>query len=489
MTDHVLTEQHESPASSGELIDTDDGAPWTVQCRKRSRTSTSTRGSTTDLTKAVGKMSVAGNDARQQPRIPPIVIHGVREWKPMVKKLRDAGSRFDCKFVGSRLHVLCSSELCFRAAQRQLLSDNVQFHTFTLKEEQELKVVIRGLPSWTKPDDIRDELRDLGFTPTHAAPLQRRDKEGRHSTNSFYVRFRKVGSWTEVWRISHLMSVRVSVSPFEPRRGLNQCYNCQGYNHSSRQCHLPPRCVRCSEGHNVRDCNLPKTDRCKCANCGGEHPASYRGCEAHLRALGVQHRREASRHKPGNMLATRSAPKVAPRPARAYPPQNVSARRYADVLAAPNLRPEKPLPTPQSTDTCSVSGASANSAGAIDIDQTPSEVAQPKPAARQRKRKSRKQAKGKIVFSVSETEKATEEAMVPETPPVAPTAPPRRKIPRKSEESESNETTSPAPAGFLPASAVFKWISTLIPLVHSNLPPNELLAAILASFQELFYHG
>ncbi|XP_046686579.1 sterile alpha motif domain-containing protein 1-like [Homalodisca vitripennis] len=39
------------------------------------------------------------------------------------------------------------------------------------------------------------------------------------------------------------------------------CYNCQQFNHSSRNCHLPARCVRCGGDHNVTNCTLPKDSR------------------------------------------------------------------------------------------------------------------------------------------------------------------------------------------------------------------------------------
>ncbi|KAG8265984.1 hypothetical protein J6590_081553 [Homalodisca vitripennis] len=78
----------------------------------------------------------------------------------------------------------------------------------------------QGLPAWTTTEDIADELRDLGFTPTHVAPLQRRDQAGRHQTDSFYIRFRKTGSWTRIWQLTQLLGVRVTVSQFAPRQGM-----------------------------------------------------------------------------------------------------------------------------------------------------------------------------------------------------------------------------------------------------------------------------
>lgn len=40
-----------------------------------------------------------------------------------------------------------------------------------------------------------------------------------------------------------------------------------------------PRCVKCVEKHLTSDPKKQKFNGIKCYNCGGNHPASYKGCE------------------------------------------------------------------------------------------------------------------------------------------------------------------------------------------------------------------
>jgi len=54
-----------------------------------------------------------------------------------------------------------------------------------------------------------------------------------------------------------------------------QCYKCQNFGHSSRNCGGKERCVVCSGNHRLSDC--PK-DKVKCANCAAEHASSFSGC-------------------------------------------------------------------------------------------------------------------------------------------------------------------------------------------------------------------
>lgn len=61
-----------------------------------------------------------------------------------------------------------------------------------------------------------------------------------------------------------------------------QCRNCQLTDHSSKNCSLKYRCVKCTDEHKPGEC--PKKDLPdsvpQCVNCGKEgHPASFRGCE------------------------------------------------------------------------------------------------------------------------------------------------------------------------------------------------------------------
>ncbi|GIX68000.1 hypothetical protein CEXT_299581 [Caerostris extrusa] len=51
---------------------------------------------------------------------------------------------------------------------------------------------------------------------------------------------------------------------------IGQCHRCQLFGHSSINCRLPARCVKCA--------HTTKMENPVFANCKGPHPASYRGC-------------------------------------------------------------------------------------------------------------------------------------------------------------------------------------------------------------------
>ncbi|GBN28149.1 hypothetical protein AVEN_218064-1 [Araneus ventricosus] len=61
---------------------------------------------------------------------------------------------------------------------------------------------------------------------------------------------------------------------------VGQCFHCQSFAHIASKCRMNVKCVICAENHDSRSCpqkNLENPIK-KCANCGGTHTASYRGC-------------------------------------------------------------------------------------------------------------------------------------------------------------------------------------------------------------------
>ena len=68
-----------------------------------------------------------------------------------------------------------------------------------------------------------------------------------------------------------------------------QCYKCQSFGHSARNCTKEEKCVVCAGSHNVKDCNQREGNVKKCANCGENHTASYGGCSKILQERKIQH--------------------------------------------------------------------------------------------------------------------------------------------------------------------------------------------------------
>lgn len=95
----------------------------------------------------------------------------------------------------------------------------------------------------------------------------------------------KLNQLQEIRQIGYL---RVKFAAYEGRKEPCICPNCLRPSHGSSYCGMPPRCVKCGGDHSSNTCpeRLDKGDpksripneKVKCANCGGPHPATFRGC-------------------------------------------------------------------------------------------------------------------------------------------------------------------------------------------------------------------
>ena len=63
-----------------------------------------------------------------------------------------------------------------------------------------------------------------------------------------------------------------------------RCFKCQRYGHVAAVCRGKQRCRRCSKDHDGKECKEPV----KCCNCGGDHLASFRGCQNYVKAENVE---------------------------------------------------------------------------------------------------------------------------------------------------------------------------------------------------------
>ncbi|GFT68017.1 uncharacterized protein TNCV_713731 [Trichonephila clavipes] len=83
-----------------------------------------------------------------------------------------------------------------------------------------------------------------------------------------------------MYKIENINYLTVEVVPFRSRPGASQCFNCNYFNHSSKDCRMTPRCLKCGKNHTTTNC--PITDRLKtlhCINCNEDgHMATSRQC-------------------------------------------------------------------------------------------------------------------------------------------------------------------------------------------------------------------
>ncbi|GFY17288.1 nucleic-acid-binding protein from transposon X-element [Trichonephila clavipes] len=157
-----------------------------------------------------------------------------------------------------------------------------QFYTIKAKAERAIKVVIKGLPRTTNPEEIKQDLEMLGYTPEQVNQLIGR--KTKRTLPIFLITLPRNLDNLKIFDLKTLSYLSIRVEGYDGK-GVTQCYTCNNFNHSSENCHLNPRCLKCGENHITRDCpKKQKLETAYCINCQiYGHMAKYKGYPSFLK--------------------------------------------------------------------------------------------------------------------------------------------------------------------------------------------------------------
>ncbi|GFU55953.1 nucleic-acid-binding protein from transposon X-element [Trichonephila clavipes] len=137
-----------------------------------------------------------------------------------------------------------------------------------------------GLPVDTDVADIEADLVQKGFSIEKVTQLC------KFSTKAllpiFMVEVRRNETAQDIYEVNNICYLCVTIDLFRRKQGVTQCYNCNFFNHSSKNCKMNPRCLKCGENHRTGECAIKeKIEKPICINCNKEgHVASLRSFPA-----------------------------------------------------------------------------------------------------------------------------------------------------------------------------------------------------------------
>jgi len=209
---------------------------------------------------------------------PPIFVRGIRNFLDLSKALIEliGVDNFFCKASADRLKIQTANPESYRSLIHFLKDEQAEFHTYQLKEDKPLRVVIRNLHPTTNPETIKDELEIRMFHVRRVTNVLH--KVTKAPLPLFFVDLEPQIQSNDIFQLTSLLHTKVRVEEPYKTKIISQCNNCQEYGHTKTYCGYPPRCVRCGADHKSPECPKPRSDPPKCALCSGDHPASYKGC-------------------------------------------------------------------------------------------------------------------------------------------------------------------------------------------------------------------
>lgn len=222
------------------------------------------------------------NNDNKTSKPPPIFIQEQINYNNFCQKINELTdtSGFDCKSSTKGLKLQTYSPDSYRSVIKYLKNNNVSFHSYQSKEEKPYRVVIRNMHHSTDTSFIKQELLNKGFVTRNIMPVTHK------STNTplpiFFVDIEPSPTNSEIFKLTSLCYTKIKVEIPHPKKVIPQCHRCQTYGHTRGYCNHSPRCVRCGEHHESTTCTKDRSSPAKCALCGGNHPANFRGCQSHL---------------------------------------------------------------------------------------------------------------------------------------------------------------------------------------------------------------
>ena len=184
--------------------------------------------------------------------------------------------------AGGEIKIKVTDSNTHRAITKILDAKEITYHTYILPDERQLRVVIRNLPKDTLSDDIANALIDENQPVKSVVQMTRRRNGEITKLPLFLITLDKTAETGKIYDIKYLLRLKIKIERYKGKMGISQCHRCQGFFHSQGACKHAPKCVKCGDDHLTKMCTKTRDTPAKCANCKGDHPASYRSCPVYI---------------------------------------------------------------------------------------------------------------------------------------------------------------------------------------------------------------
>ncbi|GFY07579.1 uncharacterized protein TNCV_3650861 [Trichonephila clavipes] len=164
-------------------------------------------------------------------------------------------------------------------ALTNFLEEDKDFEFFSLKPKpiKPIKIVIKGLPIFTKTHEIQSDLEEEGFTIENVSQLI--SKKTKTALPFFQVTLPRNANNQKIFDLKTVGYMQAKIEGYLIR-GITQCFNCINFFHTAENCHLKPKCLKCGKEHPTRQCPIKeRQENPFCINCQEYvHSACYTKC-------------------------------------------------------------------------------------------------------------------------------------------------------------------------------------------------------------------
>lgn len=188
--------------------------------------------------------------------------------------------KYSIRKISIGYKLFCENQYDYDNAIKQLKEKNMEFFSYTSKNNRPYKVVLSGLDK-IEPEKVKTGLLKLGLKCLEVKIVCRKFDNNRETI--FYIVYLRKGSTniTELRNnIKSINYIRIkwSYQSKIPNK-VTQCYNCQMFGHGAYNCNIKTFCSNCAGDHET---SKRTSSIVKCANCRGDHKSTSKDCPSRV---------------------------------------------------------------------------------------------------------------------------------------------------------------------------------------------------------------
>ena len=161
---------------------------------------------------------------------------------------------------------------------------------FQTNKTQNKSLAIKGVPTKIMDEEFREFL-DLNKINYAKADRLKSKKDGR-VLPIFQLEINdptKDEALISQNLVCNITGIIYKVEEFRQPVSVTQCFNCQSFGHSAKNCKSKQKCLTCGESHSHKGCPNKEARKLKCVKCKGLHAVSYKGCPEYKKQAFRQH--------------------------------------------------------------------------------------------------------------------------------------------------------------------------------------------------------
>ena len=222
----------------------------------------------------------------------PVIISGVDEkfktWRQLLGELRQYHPclrinhikelpKGDLLIIGDSVQdmIILQSESKMKAALGQKVKVSLP-KAFQINKAHSKSLVIKGVPTDITESEFKEFL-DINKISYAKAERLKSQKDGR-VLPIFQLDISDPDEAEALLSKSlacNITGIVYQVEEFRKSVSVMQCFNCQSFGHSAKNCRSKQKCLICGESHTHKGCPDKNARKPKCANCKGPHVAVY----------------------------------------------------------------------------------------------------------------------------------------------------------------------------------------------------------------------